>query len=291
MGIFERSWRLTKMSFSVIRQDKEMLAFPLLAGIFSLLFAIALIYPTIIVAFMKQSATSEGVGVALTMVDYAILFVTYLGLSFIATFFSVCVVFTTKTRFEGGDATFMDSIRFAMSKVHLIFAWAIVSATVGMILRFLDQAAERAGAVGKIVIGIITAILGLMWSLITIFVVPAMVYDDVGPIQAIKRSVATLKSTWGESLIRHYGLGFIQFLFFLLGIGLSVGAFMLLGGMGTIGPIIAISFAVIYFLALVLVFQVAHTVFNTALYAYARSGNAPGGFDDDVLQGAFRIRD
>ena len=292
MGVLSRSWRLTKLSFEVIKQDKEMLLFPLLAGIFSLLYAVALIYPTIIVAFMRQSASAGGTGseVAFNMVDYALLFVTYLGLSFIATFFNVCVVFTTKTRFDGGDATFMDSIKFAVGKLHLIFAWSLIAATVGMVLRVLDQAAERAGGAGRIVIAILTSILGLMWSIITIFVVPAMVYDNLGPFQAIKRSVSTLKQTWGESLARHYGLGLIEFLVVLLGIGATIALFILLGSLGSTGVIIAISFGVVFILGVVLVFNVAHTVFNTALYVYANRGGTPGGFDENILRGAFRSR-
>ncbi len=283
---------LTKLSFGVIRQDKEMLLFPLLAGIFSLLFSAALLYPTIIVVLLKHHAAGGALtDAALGVADYLILFVSYLGLSFIATFFSVCVVFTTKTRFEGGDATFMDSIKYAFSKLHLIFAWSLVSATVGLILRALDQAAERSGTAGRIIIGIITSILGLVWSLITIFVIPAMVYNDLGPLDAIKRSVSTLKETWGESIVRHYGLGLIQFLFSLLGIILTVALFVLLQGFGATGPIIAISFGVIYFLGVVLVFNVANTVFNTALYAYANSGSSTGGFDESILQSAFRLRD
>ncbi len=291
VGIFERSWMLTKLSFGVIKQDKEMLLFPLLAGIFSLLFSVALLYQTIIVVILQHHATGTVADVALGVADYLILFVTYLGLSFIATFFSVCVVFTTKTRFEGGDATFMDSIKFAFSKLHLIFAWSLVSATVGLLLRALDQAAERSGAAGRIIIGIITAILGLVWSLITIFVIPAMVYHELGPIDAIKRSVSTLKETWGESIVRHYGLGLIQFLFSLLGILLTVGLFVLLKGYGATGPIIAICFGVVYFLGVVLVFNVANTVFNTTLYAYANNGESTGGFDESILQSAFRLRD
>jgi uncharacterized membrane protein len=102
--------------------------------------------------------------------------------------------------------------------VHQIFVWSLVAATVGLFLRALDQAAERAGPLGRIVVGILSAALGMMWSIVTIFVVPAMVYKNIGPIDAIKDSVQTLKSTWGESLIRHYGLGLIQFVFLVLGV-------------------------------------------------------------------------
>ena len=35
MGAFSRSWEITKLSFSVIKQDKELLLFPIFSGIFS----------------------------------------------------------------------------------------------------------------------------------------------------------------------------------------------------------------------------------------------------------------
>ena len=287
--MFTRSWMLTKLSFRVIKQDKEMLLFPLLAGIFSIAFAVALIYPTIVVELMRVSASADAEPV-FTVLDYVLLFVAYFGLAFIATFFNVCVVFTTKTRFEGGDATFMDSLKFALSKIHLIFMWSFVSASVGILLRMLDNVAERFGAIGKLVIGIIVGLLGMVWSVITIFVVPAMVYHDLGPIQAVKQSVSTLKQTWGESLVRHYGLGFISFLFALLGVAITVGMAMTLGALGPVGIYITIGFAVVYFIMLTLIFNVANSVYNTALYAYANTGQAPGDFDEQTMVSAFRIK-
>lgn len=273
------------MSFRVIKMDREMLLFPLLAGIFSLLYAGALLVPTILVDFMRQSADS----VALGLVDYVLLGASYLGLAFIATFFNVCVVFTTKTRFEGGDATFMDSIRFAFSKIHLIFAWSAVAATVGVLLRMLDQTAQRAGLAGRVILGILSAVLGAAWSIVTLFVIPAMVYHDLGPIDAIKRSAQTFKRTWGESLIRHFGLGAIQFLFLLLGFIVGVVLFRLLVPLGGTGIVVAVSVTVVYFLTVILVFSVANNVFNTALYAYA-NGAAPTAFDRQTLEGAFAPR-
>jgi len=103
--------------------------------------------PTLFLDLIRH--TTHGVArLHFDAVAYVLLGVSYLGLSFIATFFNVCVVYTTKTRFEGGDATFFDSIKFALSKLHLIFAWSLVSATVGLLLHALDQVAQRAGLVG-----------------------------------------------------------------------------------------------------------------------------------------------
>src|SRR5262249_54740102 len=132
--------------------------------------------------------------------------------SFIATFFNVCVVHTTRVRLSGGDATFLDSIKFAFSRAHLILAWSLVAASVGILLRVLDGLAERAGLIGKILLSVLRAMLALAWSVTTVFVAPAMVYKDLGPFDAIRDSIDPLKRTWGESLIRHYGLGLASFL-------------------------------------------------------------------------------
>jgi hypothetical protein len=288
MGVFGRSWQLTKLSFGVIKQDKEMLLFPLFAGIFSIAYAIGLLYPTVIVAIMSHDGHVSTN--AITALHYAIVFTAYLGLAFIATFFNVCVVYTTKTRFEGGNATFFGSIGFAFTKIHLIFAWSLVSATVGILMYLLDSIGERAGGGGRIILAIVRGIVGALWSIVTLFVIPAMVYEGLGPFKAIKRSVQTLKSTWGESLVRHYGLGLMQFLFMMLGAILAVGLFMGLAPLGSTGVVIAISVSVVYFLGVVLVFSVANGVFNTALYTYA-NGSPPSAFDHDTLSQAFVTKD
>ena len=287
MGRFSRSWQIAKLSFGVIGKDKEMLAFPMLAGLFSTLYAVALLFPTIIVGLIGQST---GATLAMGVVEYAALFLTYLGLSFIATFFNTCVVYTTKTRFEGGDATFMDSLRFAISKIGLIFQWSMVAATVGLLLRALDHLAERLGGIGEIVLKIFRSMLGMIWSIVTIFVVPAMVYENLGPKEAIKKSAETIKATWGESLIRHYGLGFVSGLLMMAGILMSVVLFMVLANLGPIGAAVAVAVSGLYFLAIFLVFNCANTVFNTALYVYANQGESPEGFDSELLQGVFRSK-
>jgi len=194
-----RSWEIAKLSFNVVKSDKEMLLFPLLAGIFSLLFIVAMVFPTIITGFLISGLDESVVDLAI----YAILFLVYLGLAAIATFFNVCVVYTTKKRFEGGDSKFFEAIGFAFSRLPVIIAWAIVSATVGIILNILSSQAEKMGAVGQIVMKIFVSLLGAAWGILTIFVVPSLVYENVGPFEAIKKSASVLKKTWGESLTRH----------------------------------------------------------------------------------------
>ncbi len=282
MNRFSRSWELTKVSFRVIGQDKELLLFPLLSLILAIVFLGGLLYPTILVE-MSDDGSLEW-----DFLQTAVVFVTYLGLSFIGTFSNMCVVYTAKKRFEGGDATFGESVGFTFKRLHLVLAWATVSATVGLIFRALDNAAERAGAVGEILLGILRGLLGMAWGAITLFVVPAMVYKGLTPIPAIKDSIRVLKEAWGESIIRSFGFGIVQFLFFLLG-GLVFGG-LLSAFAGTSAALTTglVGLAITYFVGVVFIFMLAETIFNTALYHYASSGTVAPGYTQEVMDGAFR---
>lgn len=284
-GTLDRSWHLTKLSFAVIREDKELLAFPLIAGVLSLLFTVAMVVPTAVGQIVFEDANEVVVGA----VEYVVIFLVYAALAFLTTFSNVCVVYTTKTRFEGGNATFGESLAFAISKLHLILAWSLVSATVGVLLYAIDSIGERAGVVGRIIVSVVVSVLGATWSVITLFVVPAMVYEDVGPIDAIRRSTETLSRTWGESLARHFGLGIFHSLAAFAGVAVAVPLFMLAAGSST--ALIAVgAVLVVYQILLALVFAVANTVFNTALYVYATTGDTPGGFDEQLLHATFYTR-
>ncbi len=281
---FSRSWEITKLSFKVIWQDKELLLFPVLSFVFSFLLLLGLVVP----AFVPVVLQGVGFEAVENMLWYVMLAVFYFGTSFIATFFSVCTVFTTKTRFEGGNATFWQSIQFAISRIHLILVWSLLAATVGLMLHALDRAGERAGKSGELIVKIVQSILGAVWAIITIFVVPVMVYENLGPFAAIKRSIETLRQTWGESLIRYYGLGTVQGLFMF---GILVVFFLLtLAGfmISTVLGVVFILTGVMVLIGIGLVFGMANNVFNTALYAYASKRKLPKDFPKELLAGALR---
>jgi len=282
---FSRSWEITKLSLDVIRKDKELLLFPLLAGIFSAIFFIAMLFPTILSSLLfgdSQALSTFG-----SVFDFIIVFLTYFGLAFIAVFFNVCVVYTTKKRFEGGNATFIESLKFAFSKIHLVFLWSLVSATVGLILRLIDNAAEKSGNIGKLLLRITTSILGTVWSIVTIFVIPGLVYHNLGPLAAIKKSIEVLKKTWGESLIRYYGTGLVQFAFIILWFLLTLILIIVGIPLGGIALVIVISLSAISFIFIIIFFNLINSIFNTALYVYADTGKIPSGYSKNVMSNAF----
>jgi hypothetical protein len=283
MNFWDRTWALTRMTFDVIKKDNEMLLFPLLAAICSVLFSVAMLFPTVITHLLN-----DGGSFVWGPLQLAATFATYFGLAFITTFFNTCVVYTTRVRLSGGDATFGQSVSFAFSRIGRIISWSALAASVGLLLSMLENAARNAKGVGAILLSILRGLLATAWNVVTLFVVPAMVYQDLGPIDAIKSSMDTLRNTWGESLARHYGMGLASFLFTLPGI---LGGVLIVVAMGSglpVGVGIALLAVVgLYILGVALVFNVANAVFNTALYHYATSRQVPAGFSPEVLQGAF----
>jgi hypothetical protein len=285
MNAFSRSWTIAKLTFGVINQDRELLWFALLSFVCSTIFSIAMIFPTIVPALLEKGFSEE----TFEVYQYVLLFITYFGLAFIATFFNVCVTYTAKIRFAGGNATFDESLKFAFSKIGLIVQWSLISASVGLLLRLLHNLASNLGKVGEVVANILISLLGMAWSIMTIFVVPVLVYEGVGPIDAIKKSAAVIKKTWGETLIKAFGLGLVQLLVFVIIILASIGlTYLLASAFDLIGLLIGIGIGILLLLLSGLVFTVANTIFNTALYVYANNNTVAPGFNDEIVSGAFR---
>jgi hypothetical protein len=269
----------------VINKDRELLGFALLSFIFSTAYAIAMIFPSVLPTLVDNDFARE----SLEVYQYAIIFLTYFGLAFIATFFNVCVVYTTKVRFEGGNATFGESFKFALSRIPVIVKWSLLSATVGLLLRILHDLAARLGKIGQIIANIVIGLMGMAWSIVTIFVVPVLVYENIGPIDAIKKSAAVIKKTWGESLIRTIGLGLVQFfVFFIIIVITGFVAYLLTNNFGVWGLAVAIAGGALLLLLTGLIFSVATTVYNTALYVYANNNQIASGFDETVVKAAFK---
>lgn len=285
METLARSWKLTKLTFSIINQDKELLAFAFLSFVFSALLTAAFVIPAVIPLISEPGWSDQTV----TTVQIVSVFLIYFALAFVATFFNVCVVYTTKVRLEGGNATFGQSLAFAVTRLPAIAAWSLVAATVGLLLRALQEAGQKAGKFGSFLTSLLVGVLGAAWSVITLFVVPILVYENTGPFAAIGRSVQVIKRTWGESLAKGIGLGLVQFLIQALIVVLTVAVAVLVSEPGgTVALVLAVGVGVVLLLLSALVFSVANTVFNTALYAYAQTGKIGGGYDTADLDAAVK---
>lgn len=270
VGRIGRGWQLTKLSFSVIRQDKELLLFPLISGIMIIAIAASFIVPW----FMLGTFTGN-IDIAFIVFWIVFYFVSF----FVSTFFNVALMGCTMKRLDGGDPTFGYGIIFAAERIKYIVEWALVAATIGLILKALE---ERAGSLGKIVVGLI----GIAWAITSYFAVPAMAFEKLSPLKALKRGASILKTTWGEVIISNLGVGIIFFILALLGILIMPLGFAL-GGIT--GGIITMVIAVVYWIIIGLVSTAVSGVLHTALYRYAITGKTTAHFPTSALQNPWSL--
>jgi hypothetical protein len=280
MGKFARSWALMKSSANILRQDKELMLFPLLAAVASLVIIGSFAWPVISMIDHHQVST-EGRGhtsPAFLLVAFLFYFIQYT----VVIFFNTALAAAAMIRLEGGNPTLADGLRAAMAKLPCIVGYALISATVGMILRALQ---ERLGFVGRLIAGV----LGFGWTVATFLVVPVLAAQNVGPVDAIKNSASLLKRTWGENLIGSAGIGVAGVLLTLSLLFVSVLLFAGAAATHSVVLMVTVGGAAVIGLVALSLFQTAmHGVYAAALYRYAAYGEAGHGFDPALLESAFR---
>jgi hypothetical protein len=274
---FSRSWELIKASGAVLSQDKELLLFPLFSAIATLVVAATFIVPLIVTGAFEQTRI-EGSEAPYMVFAFAFYLVQY----FIIFFFNSALVGAAMIRLDGGDPTVADGLRIARSRLVQILGYAAIAATVGLILRIIE---ERAGFIGRWIVGL----LGLAFTVATFLTVPILVSRDIGPVEAVKESATLLKKTWGENIIGNAGMGLVFFLFYLGVVAVGFVFVLVVAQTGSAALIVlAVAIAVLAIIALALVQAALQGVYSAALYRYATDGNVGESFSSALLGEAFR---
>jgi len=278
---FANSWQLVKASWAVLQSDKELLWFPVISGFTILLITIIFFVPaSALFGIFSGVPVDES---TFNVIGFVLLFLFYLVSYSVSIYFNTALIGAAMIRFDGGDPKLSDGFEVANSKLSSIFGYALVSATVGMILRAIQ---ERGGIIGSIV----SWLGGVAWNLATFLVVPVLVVHDVGPIDAIKRSASLLKETWGEQITGNFSLGAI-FMLIYLALFLVGGGLVFLIGMALESVLVLIvGFAIVVLLTIMLAIinGALNGIFQAALYRYAQEGVAPDNFDIELIRGAFK---
>lgn len=272
-GTFGRSFQLVTRSWKVLMQDKEILLFPVFSCIAFIIVLISFLTPVILLNLFVQGEMGAIFGICL-------LFLFYLVSYCIVIFFNTALITCANIRLSGGDPTLSDGISNAVRHGKAIFAWALIAATVGLILQVI---AEKTGIAGQIVTGLI----GAAWSLVTFFVVPVLIFEDTGVVDAMKGSVALFRKTWGETMV---GSGSVFLIFFALGIACAVplGLVILTASWAFLIPVLILTLVIWFILGVIA--SAMQGVFVTALYRYAKTGDIPGAFGEDLVKNAFKAK-
>jgi hypothetical protein len=259
----QRSYAIFRQSLSVLRQDTEILIFPVLSGIFTILAFAGIVFGGVVTGTFQRLAESGDRSLEGKLLGYGVLFVWYFVSWFIVLFFNVGVVACARIRLEGGDPTVGDGFRAARENLGRIVVWALVSATVGLILRVI---AERSKLIGAL----IAKFLGAAWAIATYFVVPVMIFEKRGAKDSMASSTQLIRKTWGESLVAAAGVGIVIMLFAIAGLALPViGIFI-----SPTAAVIGLAVMVLYWIVLSIISSALTGIYRTGLYLYATKGTA-----------------
>ncbi len=274
-----RSWGLVKASAAVLMQDKALMAFPVISSIATVVVAICFLLPMFGLGALDGLSHSRNAPIHLGYLLAVFFF--YVSQYFVIFFFNAALVGAAMMRLDGKEAGVSEGLELAWSRVGAIFGYAIIAATVGLILRAIE---ERVGFLGKIITGLI----GLAWTLATAMVVPVLVAQKVGPLDAVMESAELLKRTWGEEVIGQGGMGAA---FTLIQLGIIVG-FIILGILAALTHSVALVIMVCVLGVLAVIFTaLIHAtlsgIYSAALYRYATQQGGVSGFDTRALQNAF----
>jgi len=269
------TFSLIKQSWRVLMQDRKLILFPIMGG--AALLLVLAVFAGIAATTGSLDRIDTAVGGAETEATAAdmvlsglLLFTTY----FVVMFFNAALIATAIERLRGRPATVGYGIQKASSHIPAIIGWAIIAATVGLILNALRDRTD--GFLGQIAL----AIAGGVWAYMTFFVVPVLIIEGLGPIAAIKRSGALLKSTWGNQVTANFGFMFLY-------IGAALVAFLPAALLFSISPVLGLTVGVALVALAMGTVQALEGIFKAALYDFA-TGSTPMGFEQTDMRSAYR---
>ncbi len=264
-------WKIAKSSLAVLKKNKRLLIFPVLSGISMLLILGSIVVSLFAVA--KWDPANIHLGKYSRVADYVIMFLFYFVNYFVIVFFNMALTHCTRLYLKGEEVSVQAGIKFSFSRIGAILSWAIFAATVGTVLKAIQQ---NTGWVGQI----LSAIIGIIWAVSTFFVVPVIAYENLGPFKAFRRSQELLKQKWGESLSANFSLGLIELMaiIVLLIPSVLIGVF--------INPFAGIALGVMLFLIVVIIFSAAQVIFVSLIYQNV-NGDIQEHFDQQLVDSLF----
>jgi Family of unknown function (DUF6159) len=198
----------------------------------------------------------------------------------VSTYCNVALLRMAQARFEGRRCTARQGFAAATRRLPAILAWSALSVGVGAALDWVAERIPLAGAVAS-------WILGVAWSLATMFAVPVLALEDAGARQAARRSVEVFRARWGEGVIGSASVAAVTMVVAIpaglaLGLGIVTG-----GGVGIVLALIGGALMGV----VVTVSRAMDELFALALYRDAVSGAPTLGLDRARLDAFVELKD
>jgi uncharacterized protein DUF6159 len=300
----QRSWQLFQSSVRVILEQPKLLIFPIVTGVLTSAIALFFLAPVVLVLLAPHWVSGTSIQAIADRVGFlrfsngatfnfniqpigtTILAGIYLMNMFLATMASVAFNAEIMEALNGHPVSIQRGIATACRRWRPILLWSLVAGIVGLIIRALE---ERWALVGRAIAGLI----GLAWSMASIFAIPILARDTsvTNPFTILSKSATTIKRTWGEMLAGYVGMKGMNLLVVWASIfswiGVGVGAYLLsnpwillMFGVPWLGSVIVYSYLT----------SIASRVYLCALYLYASAGQIPAQYDASMMAMGWKLK-
>jgi hypothetical protein len=266
-----RGWELTKKSWALLSEHRELIRFPLYGAVATVLLAIVTIGPGL---YLFEQDTLAAALPLLVIGVYV--------LSVVGFYFSVGLAAAADMIFRGqADVTVADGLAVARSRFSQICGWAALSTAISLVMGLL----ENQGGIGG---QIAARVVGMAWALVTFLAVPVIAIEGTGAIGTLKRSASIFRERWGQQITGNIAIGVAVALLgvlpsaILIAIGVAVWS-----SASFLGALLVIVGAIGLAIAL-LISKALSGIFGVALYRYATEGQAVGGFTAEELESAVK---
>lgn len=261
LGTLRTGLRLTRDSVHVLREYPNLLLFPLGGIGVTLLLVVG--------SFLAD--------LVLTQYGYVTVFLLYLLVTYVGSFFAAGLVYSVNDAFHGRTPSLSSGLAAAWQKKRPLLIWSLLAATVGVIIQRLQHNRSPLGA------QIAARLFQFGWAVTTFFIIPVIVFEDVGIRETFEKSATTFRKTWGETLGSGLGIGFVQLVIVVGGLILVIILNILLGAVGAPGLFSFVFFlggGIVVVLGAIVIGQTVRAITKTALYVFAADGRKPKEFAD-----------
>lgn len=272
MSRIKRGWGLTKKSWALLNENRELIRFPLFGALATIVPAIVFLGPGLYLFDKDQLAG------AIPLVVIGVY-----ALSVVGFYFSVGLAACADMIFRGQQATVSDGLAVARSRFAQICGWAAVSTAISAVMGVLENQGGLGGQIAA-------RLVGMAWSLVTFLAVPVIAIEGTGPFETIKRSASMFKSRWGQQITGNIAIGGAVFLFGILpAAALVVIGLAVWSSTSFLGALLVVVGALLFAISL-LVSKALSGIFGVALYRYALDGTPVGGFTAEELESAVKTK-
>lgn len=269
---WQRANRLGRLSLAVIGEDRRLLIFPAVSALVNLLIGG--------LSFALADNLIGGGAHSRRLILVGGIIASYPA-TFVAIFSGVALAWMLARKLDGEPVSPSEGWRAARERTGIILAWTLLVCTIGAILRVLEEYVPLGGK-------IVALVLDISWSLATLFAVPVIAYEGLGPRDTLRRSAELFRQRWGEQTAGVIGVG-------LLGGFLAMpGVILIFAGAASSGAgavlLVTLGGALLF---AVQAFTIAlNQIYRVFLYrsTLAADGAVPGPFSRDDLADPFRSK-